>query len=170
MSRFRRSLIVALFTVGSASLIGCSAEAAEGDAGSPETIRLASNGVGTGLTVKVFKSPTCGCCAQWIEHLRAAGFEVEVEDSYEMAQVKAEAGIPIALQSCHTAMIDDYVFEGHVPVETIARFMKERPDVRGLAVPGMPVGSQGMEMGGRVDPYDVIAFDGVTTSVYESRR
>ena len=170
MSRFRWSLIVAVVALGSVSLLACGSQAAEGDAGVPEAVRLASNSDGKGLTIKVVKSPTCGCCAKWIEHLEEAGFEVEVEDSYDMAQVKAQAGVPAAVQSCHTAMIGDYVFEGHVPVETIVRFMKERPDVKGLAVPGMPVGSQGMEMGGRVDPYDVIAFDGSTTSIYESRR
>jgi len=130
--------------------------------------QLASNGAN--LSIKVYKSPTCGCCANWIEHLRAAGFQVEVEDSDAMAMVKAEAGVPAALQSCHTAMIDDYFFEGHVPAETIVRFMEERPDAKGLAVPGMPVGSPGMEMGGRVDPYDVVLFNGESTTVYESRR
>jgi len=170
MSKFRWSLPVVVAALGSASLLGCGTQAAQGDADAAETVRLASNSDGNGLTIKVVKSPTCGCCAKWIEHLEAAGFKVEVENSNNMAQVKAAAGVPPAVQSCHTATIGDYVFEGHVPVETIVRFMKERPDVKGLAVPGMPVGSQGMEMGGRVDPYDVIAFDGTKTSVYESRR
>ena len=84
--------------------------------------------------------------------------------------VKAEIGVPAALQSCHTAVIDDYFFEGHIPIETIVRFMEEKPDAKGLAVPGMPVGSPGMEMGGRVDPYDVIVFDAAgNRAVYESR-
>lgn len=169
MSRVRVRFAIAALSIGAVALVGCGAETAEGEAAASEPVTLASAG-SEGLSIKVYKSPTCGCCAKWIEHLVASGFDVEIEDSDAMAQVKAEAGVPVALQSCHTAVIDDYVFEGHVPIETIVRFMEERPDVQGLAVPGMPVGSQGMEMGGRVDPYDVIAFDGVETSVYESRR
>lgn len=169
MSRVRISLAVAAVAVGAVTLSGCNADASEGRAATPEPVQLAS-AAAEGLAIKVYKSPTCGCCAKWIEHLEAAGFDVDVEDSDAMAVVKAEAGVPVALQSCHTAMIEDYVFEGHVPVETIVRFMEERPDADGLAVPGMPVGSQGMEMGDRVDPYDVLAFKGTQTSVYESRR
>ncbi len=169
MSRVRFGLTVAVCAVVAAGSVGCAGEPSEGRAATAEPVQLASAGA-AGLSIKVYKSPTCGCCANWIEHLEAAGFDVQVENSDAMALVKAEAGVPIALQSCHTAMIGDYVFEGHVPVETIVRFMEEKPDVQGLAVPGMPVGSQGMEMGDRVDPYDVLAFDGVTTSVYESRR
>jgi hypothetical protein len=120
--------------------------------------------------VKVYKSPSCGCCANWVEHMRAAGFDVEVEDTEQLASVKAEAGVPPQLQSCHTALIGDYVFEGHVPAAAIVRFLDEKPDLDGLAVPGMPVGSPGMEMGGRVDPFDVVAWNGVETSVYESHR
>jgi hypothetical protein len=102
--------------------------------------------------------------------MRAAGFDVEVEDTEQLASVKAEAGVPPQLQSCHTALIGDYVFEGHVPAAAIVRFLDEKPDLDGLAVPGMPVGSPGMEMGGRVDPFDVVAWNGVETSVYESHR
>ncbi|MFV1986132.1 MAG: DUF411 domain-containing protein [Gemmatimonadota bacterium] len=168
MSGVRFGLTIAAFSVVATGLIGCAAEP-EGRAAAAEPVQLASAGA-EGLTIKVYKSPTCGCCASWVEHLEAAGFNVEVENSDAMAMVKAEAGVPVALQSCHTAKIGDYVFEGHVPIETIVRFMEEKPDVQGLAVPGMPVGAPGMEMGGRVDPYDVLAFDGATTSVYESRR
>jgi len=169
MSRVRNGLTLATLSVFAITLTGCGAETSEGQADAVETVQLASAASG-GMSIKVVKSPTCGCCAKWIEHLVAAGFDVEVENSDAMAQVKAEAGVPVALQSCHTATIGDYVFEGHVPIETIVRFMEEKPDVHGLAVPGMPVGSPGMEMGGRVDPYDVIAFKGVETAVYESRR
>ena len=147
----------------------CAGEAADAREASSDAMQLASADVAS-LTMKVYKSPTCGCCAEWIEHLEAAGFTVEVEDSDAMALVKAEAGVPAALQSCHTGVIGDYFFEGHIPAETIVRFMEESPDAKGLAVPGMPVGSPGMEMGDRVDPYDVVLFDGESTSVYESRR
>ena len=170
MSIFKGGLVTAIVAAGAASLLGCQAQSADRQQRTSEAAQLAANGGGEGLTIKVVKSPTCGCCAKWIEHLQAAGFKVEVENSNDMARVKAAAGVPPAVQSCHTATIGDYVIEGHVPVETIVRLMRERPHVKGLAVPGMPVGSQGMEMGGRVDPYDVIAFDGAKTSVYESRR
>ncbi len=102
--------------------------------------------------------------------MREAGFDVEVVDTDQLAQVKLEQGVPASLQSCHTAVIGDYVFEGHVPPGTILRFLKEKPEARGLAVPGMPAGSPGMEMGGRVDPYDVVQFDGLRSEVYESHR
>ncbi len=131
---------------------------------------LASLGSGA-PTVKVYRTPTCGCCMSWVEHMREAGFTVEVEDTNAIGEVKMAAGLPPQLQSCHTSFIGDYVFEGHVPAATIAKFLAEEPAAKGLAVPGMPVGSPGMEMGGRVDPYDVIAFDAEgRTAVYESRR
>lgn len=121
-------------------------------------------------TIKVYKSPTCGCCALWVDHMREAGFELDVEDTDDMIGVKVDAGLPLQLQSCHTALVDGYVFEGHIPAEVIARFLAEKPSASGLAVPGMPIGSPGMEFGDRVDPYDVLQFDAAgNTSVYESR-
>lgn len=121
-------------------------------------------------TIKVYKSPTCGCCALWVDHMREAGFELDVEDTDDMIEVKVDAGLPLQLQSCHTALVDGYVFEGHIPAEVIARFLAEKPSASGLAVPGMPVGSPGMEFGDRVDPYDVIQFDAAgNASIYESR-
>lgn len=107
----------------------------------------------------VYRSPTCGCCTAWVEHMRAAGFRVQVEDRVDLAPVKAEAGVPFDLSSCHTAVVEGYVVEGHVPAEDVRRLLAERPDVKGLAVPGMPVGSPGME-GPRPEPYTVVAFDG----------
>lgn len=121
-------------------------------------------------TIKVYKSPTCGCCALWVDHMREAGFELDVEDTDDMIGVKVDAGLPLQLQSCHTALVDGYVFEGHIPAEVIARFLAEKSSASGLAVPGMPIGSPGMEFGDRVDPYDVLQFDAAgNTSVYESR-
>ncbi len=121
-------------------------------------------------TIKVYKSPTCGCCALWVDHMLEAGFQLDVEDTDDMIGVKVDAGLPLQLQSCHTALVGDYVFEGHIPAEVIARFLAEKPSASGLAVPGMPVGSPGMEFGDRVDPYDVIQFDAAgSMSVYESR-
>ena len=108
--------------------------------------------------VRVTKSPQCGCCGAWVEHLRAAGFETEVRDVEQAAldALKAKLGIAPEYASCHTATIEGYVVEGHVPAEDIWRLLAERPEARGLAVPGMPVGSPGMEMGDVRDPYDTL--------------
>jgi hypothetical protein len=106
----------------------------------------------------VYKSPWCGCCGAWVDHMRAAGFEVAVKDVEDLAPIKLMAGVPAELQSCHTAALDGYVFEGHVPADVVKRFLAERPAARGLAVPGMPVGSPGME-GPNPQPYDILAFD-----------
>ena len=108
-------------------------------------------------TMTVFKSPTCGCCSMWIEHMEAAGFTVDARDRDDMVAVKDSLGLPSDLASCHTGVVDGYVVEGHVPAEHVARLLDERPDVLGLSVPGMPIGSPGMEMGDRRDPYDVLA-------------
>ena len=98
-------------------------------------------------TVEVFKSPTCGCCANWVKHLEANGFTTKVTDVEDMTVVKAKYGVPGRLQSCHTAVVNGYVLEGHVPASDVQRLIKERPAVVGVAVPGMPVGSPGMEVG-----------------------
>lgn len=107
-------------------------------------------------TVVVFKSPTCNCCSKWIEHLRQAGMQVEVHNESEMSLVKTRLGVPEALASCHTATVNGYVIEGHVPVEDIKQLLATRPKAKGIAVPGMPVGSPGMEMGNSIEPYDVL--------------
>lgn len=106
----------------------------------------------------VYKSPTCGCCAAWIEHVKANGISVDVREAYDLDPIKAKMGVPGDMQSCHTAMIDGYVVEGHVPANDIKRLLKERPQAVGISVPGMPVGSPGMEQGGAKDPYDVVLF------------
>ena len=108
-------------------------------------------------SITVYKSPTCGCCTKWVSHLQANGFEVETIDLQDMNPVKAEVGISRQLSSCHTAKTGGYVIEGHVSADDIKRLLKERPDVTGLTVPGMPMGSPGME-GHRKDNYDVLTF------------
>lgn len=121
-------------------------------------------------TITVYKSPTCGCCNSWVDHLRDHGFAVVERDTSDMAPIKAAHGTGGALESCHTGLVDGYVIEGHVPADLIARLITEKPEgVAGLAVPGMPMGSPGME-GPYKDDYDVLAFrkDG-TTSVYAKR-
>ncbi|MBZ2169414.1 DUF411 domain-containing protein [Marinobacter sp. F4216] len=109
--------------------------------------------------IHVYKSPTCGCCADWVEHLEANGFDVEVTDTNDLNPIKVEAGLSRGLASCHTAFVGDYVIEGHVPASDIHRLLKEAPQARGLTVPGMPVGSPGMETGDRKDPYQVLLFN-----------
>lgn len=107
----------------------------------------------------VYKSATCGCCGKWISHMEENGFKVKAVDVLEMNLVKEKYGIDRQLASCHTAVIDGYFVEGHVPADDVKRLLSEKPDVFGLSVPGMPVGSPGMEMGERVDRYSVVAID-----------
>ena len=123
---------------------------------------------GAGTQVVVYQNPACGCCGKWIAHLERDGFEVEVHKTNEVNRVKEREGITAATAACHTALVEGYVVEGHVPARDIERLLSERPDIKGLTVPGMPAGSPGME-GGRSEPYDVlaIAHDG-STSVYAS--
>jgi len=109
--------------------------------------------------VVVWKSPTCGCCTDWVRHMQANGFKVTVNEVPSTAPVRAKMGIPERFGSCHTAAVDGYALEGHVPAKEVRRLLKERPQAAGLAVPGMPVGSPGMdgpEYKGRKDPYDVL--------------
>ncbi len=122
----------------------------------------------TAADITVYKSPWCGCCGNWVTHLRQAGFSVAVEEREDMDPVKTRFGVPASLESCHTAIVDEYIVEGHVPAADIARLLSERPAARGLAVPGMPAGSPGMEQGGARDPYQVILFGDSGRSVYSS--
>lgn len=109
--------------------------------------------------ITVHRSPTCGCCGAWANYLRRAGFPVTIVSEADLAPVKNRAGVPDALQSCHTAFIEGYVVEGHVPIEAIEKLLATRPPVLGIAVPDMPAGSPGMEvLGARPDPFRVIAF------------
>lgn len=126
-----------------------------------------------GPVLQVAKSPSCGCCAAWIAHMREAGFEVEAHDLSQDAldAAKARLGVPEDAVSCHTGRIAGYVVEGHVPALDVMRLIAEGPDVRGISVPGMPIGSPGMEMGEEREPYDsmLIGHDGALTP-YESHR
>ncbi len=107
----------------------------------------------------VYKSPTCGCCNAWIDHLEENGFRVIKKDLHDTRPIKTAHGVEPRLASCHTALVEGYVVEGHVPAADIRRLLAERPAVKGLTVPGMPMGSPGME-GPRKDPYNVLTFDG----------
>ena len=115
--------------------------------------------------VNVTKDPSCGCCDGWIAHIEDAGFPVRVVESTDMDSFKQRLGVPAELASCHTAEVDGYVIEGHVPAAAIRRLLAERPDVTGLAVPGMPAGSPGMDFPGvDPEPYEAFLFGPTTRS------
>jgi hypothetical protein len=120
-----------------------------GDASAPKT------------RLTVYKSPTCGCCANWVEYMKKNGFAVDAHDVGEelLNETKATAGVPVPLRSCHVALAGGYAFEGHIPADLVTKVLTEKPKALGLAVPGMPAGSPGMEMGGQHAPYQVMAFD-----------
>jgi hypothetical protein len=124
------------------------------------------------VTVEVFKNKDCGCCSKWVDHLRANDLAVRATDTDQVDAIKSKHGVPMALRSCHTALVGGYVIEGHVPAADVARLLKERPEIVGLAVGGMPVGSPGMEAPGRpADPYNVVAFDQAgRTTVFSQYR
>jgi hypothetical protein len=113
-----------------------------------------------GALVEVFKSPTCGCCSQWVEHMRKNGFTVRTTDLNDLSDIKKSRGVPDQVQSCHTAVVNGYVVEGHVPAADVQRLLKEKPAIAGIAVGGMPLGSPGMDFPGtKAQPYDVMSFD-----------
>ena len=142
----RRAMLASLVKAGA---VGCGLAAV--------LPAMASAGEVARLTV--YKDPSCGCCTKWVEHLQAAGLQPTVHDRADMDALKDSLGVPAALRSCHTAVAGKYVIEGHVPAADIRRLVSTAPKgVLGLAVPDMPAGSPGMEMSGRRDRYDVIAF------------
>lgn len=122
------------------------------------TLGLVACAQANAATIAVVKDPACGCCTQWIEYLRRSGFVVTVTDTPEQPQISARMGVPEDLRGCHSATIDGYVVEGHVPAEDIRRLLAERPAATGIAVPGMPMGSPGMEQGGMKDAYVTVLF------------
>lgn len=112
---------------------------------------------GTIADIKVYKQASCGCCGKWIDHMESAGFRVEAKNRVNLNTIKEEFGISRKYQSCHTAVSDGFFFEGHIPAEVVQKFLTEKPPgAIGLAVPGMPVGSPGMEVGDKQVPYDVL--------------
>jgi len=155
----RRSVLGGLLASAAVALAGCGRpeapeQAAENSARpAPPPPRLAA--------MTVYRDPSCGCCEAWAGIARSAGHQVTVIDHPDMAAVKRQHGVPEELASCHTTIVDGYALEGHVPLAAVARLLKERPaGIRGIAVPGMPRGSPGMEMpDGSSDPFEVIAFD-----------
>jgi hypothetical protein len=121
--------------------------------------------------MSVYKTATCGCCGKWVEHMKAEGFVLTVQDVDDINAVKEKLGVKPELSSCHTSVVNGYVIEGHVPAAAVHRLLKERPRVAGIAVPGMPAGSPGMEVpSGHRDPYAILTFDkSGQTAVYERR-
>ena len=152
----RRDFLAAASRTAALALVGTALPAGEARAARP-------------IELTVYKSASCGCCKAWIEHVRANGYAVRAFDVEDLDGVKATAGVPVALRSCHTAYVGGYVVEGHVPADVIRRLLAEHPAVAGLAVPGMPIGAPGME-GSPSQHFDVIAFErGGTTRVYARR-
>ena len=110
--------------------------------------------------IEVFKTPTCGCCSEWVEHMRASGFTVRATNLDDLTEVKKKHRVPDQAQSCHTGLVNGYVIEGHVPAADVHRLLRERPAIAGVAVPGMPLGSPGMDFEGvKPQPYNVMSFD-----------
>lgn len=170
MNALPRHLHVAALLIGTSWLAACggvAGAASPGDqAGAIAPIAVSAPAPGNDASpatlplVRVHKSASCGCCSVWVDHIRSAGFPVEVHDNEQMFEVKTRLGVPEPMMSCHTAEVGGYFIEGHVPADDIKRLLAEKPDARGLAVPGMPIGSPGMESpDGRRQPYTVALID-----------
>lgn len=155
MSSIIKRFLILVFVTLSACAESDSGNVADSDKTASETLKL-----------EVFKTPTCGCCGEWVSHLTDNGFSTLVQDRETLESIKADLHIPAEFQSCHTAVSEyGYFFEGHIPAKFIKQFLASPPEnAAGLAVPGMPIGSPGMEMGGRFDPYKIflVKKDGTT--------
>ena len=157
----RRGFLTGISAAGGLALVGCG-QAPGSDAaqsGSAQAVRTTRQASAAAMTVH--RDPSCGCCEAWAEQAMEQGFDVRVIDRPDMPAIKRQYGVPEELSSCHTAVVEGYAIEGHVPFDDVRRLLDEKPNgVRGLAVPGMPRGSPGMEMpDGSKDPFDVMAFD-----------
>jgi len=164
--------LIALTTIVACTKPDPAAESsvATAEAAAPSAVSAAqSTSATSAIPVKVYKDPNCGCCNKWVEHLRDHGFSVETIDMPDVSMVKEKHGIGPELRSCHTAVIGDYAIEGHVPADVIRKMLEEKPAIAGLAVPGMPMGSPGME-GATKERYDILTFDRAgRTTVYAQR-
>ena len=136
-------------------------------AAAPSLVR-ALNAVNAPVKITVYKSPSCGCCGAWVVYMTKQGFAVDVKDMNDLTEIKRSLGVPVKLESCHTAVVGAYVIEGHVPADLVKKVLAEKPAIIGLAAPGMPADAPGMGTG--KTPYDVIAWDKTgKTSVYAKR-
>lgn len=172
---------IAILLVG-VSAIACSKPEEKTDSAAPSGDAVATSQVsksepaatlasakGSAIPIKVYKDANCGCCKAWIKHLEENGFVVEAMDMPDLSAVKTKYGVGSDIQACHTAIVDGYTVEGHVPADVILKMLKEKPAIAGLAVPGMPAGSPGME-GATKEKYDVLTFDRAgRTTVYAQR-
>lgn len=144
----RRRMISSTAALGGLTLLGLSGAGIAMQAGK------------TAPKITMYRDPNCGCCSKWATAARAAGFDVTVSETSDIMGVKAKLGVPDTLMSCHTSVAGGYVIEGHVPLNAVKKLLSQKPKIRGIAVPGMPLGSPGMEVPGRAaQPFDVIAFD-----------
>lgn len=167
---FRQSAGLTILLAASAALAACGQQPSSSAAPAPTTSEMApaaTDAVADDVLplMVVHKSPTCGCCELWVEHMRQAGFPVEVRNVQNVHPVKQRLGVPYGKGSCHTAEVDGYVIEGHVPAEDVKRLLAQRPDARGLVLPGMPLGLPGMEVpSGQTEPHTVelVTSDGST--------
>lgn len=132
----------------------------------PTSVRFAT----AAPAMTVHRDPSCGCCEEWVAHIRAAGIDAKIVNEADMSAVKARLRVPDALISCHTAEIGGYVIEGHVPAKAVLQLLRDRPDAFGLSAPGMPAGSPGMEGAGAVETFEVMLFGTKGTSVYGRYR
>ncbi|WP_307190466.1 DUF411 domain-containing protein [Bathymodiolus platifrons methanotrophic gill symbiont] len=146
-----KKLLIAMFAI---SILGFNVSQAESIWDTPVVAMKDSS-----LDIVVYRSPTCGCCGKWLDHLKAHGFNVHDNVLEDMQHIKDKYGINNSLASCHTAIIDGYIVEGHVPANDIKAMLLNKPEIKGLAVPGMVAGTPGMEMGGKKAPFNVVAFD-----------
>lgn len=171
----RRDLIHGGLILGGLALTGCSPSGSSDGGSEPRQILAAAQSSATPppaaheAAMTVYRDPSCGCCGAWADIAREAGYQVTLLDDSDMAAVKLRLGVPAGLASCHTALVDGYVVEGHVPLDQVDRLLRERPaDIKGIAVPGMPIGSPGMEVpDGTREQFQVIAFDQAgETSIY----
>jgi hypothetical protein len=113
----------------------------------------------------LYKNPQCGCCGEYAKYLGQNGFDVQVEETFDLPSVKREHGVPAALEGCHTTLVDGYVIEGHVPADIIQRLLREKPAIKGISLPGMPMGSPGM-VGGKTAPFTVYEISDTPNKVY----
>lgn len=174
----KRTALIVAAVVG---IIGCSEGSTPKPPPTPQTLTVSSVPVstinapsssassGALIPIKVYKDPNCGCCKAWVKHLEANGFKVETMDMPDMSMVKQKYGVKSELEACHTAIVGDYVVEGHVPADVIKQMLKDKPAIAGVAVPGMPQGSPGMESSTK-ERYNVLTFDRAgRTTVYAQK-
>lgn len=157
----RRSLIFGGLALGGLALTGCSPSGRGQQAGTAKQAATDATSATAKPLMTVYRDPSCGCCEAWAKIAEEAGYQVTLLDDSDMPAVKRRLGVPAPLASCHTAVVDGLVIEGHVPLEQVDRLLRERPPgIKGVAVPGMPIGSPGMEVpDGSTEPFQVIAFN-----------